>query len=178
MFQDEARFGRISDPRRCWVPPGVRPVVGAQVVRQYTYAFAAVSPHDGTLDSLILPQANGQTMSLFLQEVARRHPEEFVLMVLDGAGWHRTTRLVVPTQLHLIYLPPYSPELNPAEHLWDEIREKWFPNLLFHDLSAVEDVLEDALRTLEKDPVRVARLAGFEWIVNIPFSSVVSFMVL
>ena len=96
MFQDEARFGRISDPRRCWAPPGVRPVVGAQVVRQYTYAFAAVSPHDGTLDSLILPQASGQMMSLFLQEVARRHPEEFVLMVLDGAGWHRATRLVVP----------------------------------------------------------------------------------
>lgn len=124
MFQDEARFGRISDPRRCWAPPGVRPVVSAQVVRQYTYAFAAVSPHDGTLDSLILPQANGQMMSLFLQEVARRHPEEFVLMVLDGAGWHRATHLVVPPQLHLIYLPPYSPELNPAEHLWDEIPRK------------------------------------------------------
>ncbi|MCB1769613.1 MAG: transposase [Candidatus Competibacteraceae bacterium] len=56
-------------------------------------------------------------MSLFLQEVAWRHPEEFVLMVLDGAGGHRTTHRVVPPQLHLIYLPPYSPELNPAEHL-------------------------------------------------------------
>lgn len=111
-------------------------------------------------------------MSLFLQEVARRHPEEFVLMALDGAGWHRATRLVVPPQLHLIYLPPYGPELNPAEHLWDEIREKWFPNLLFHDLSAVEDVLEDALRTLEKDPVRVSGLAGFEWVVNIPLNAI------
>ncbi|MCB1769612.1 MAG: helix-turn-helix domain-containing protein [Candidatus Competibacteraceae bacterium] len=55
MFQDEARFGRSSDPRRCWAPPGVRPVVGAPVVCQYTDAFAAVSPHDGTLDALILP---------------------------------------------------------------------------------------------------------------------------
>lgn len=59
-------------------------VVGAQVVRQDTDAFAAVSPHDGTLDSLILPQANGQTMSLFVREVAQRHPEEFVLMALVG----------------------------------------------------------------------------------------------
>jgi hypothetical protein len=66
MFQDEGRFGRISDPRRCWAPHGVRLVVPSQVVREYTHAFAAVSPHDGVLDSLILPDVNAQMMSLFL----------------------------------------------------------------------------------------------------------------
>jgi len=147
-------------------------VVGAPVIRQYTDAFAAVSPHDGMLDALILPQANRQRMSLFLQEVARRHPEEFVLMVLDGAGGHRATHFVILPQLHLIDLPLYRPELNPAEHLWDEIREKWFPNRLFHDVSTVEDVLEDALRTLEKDPARVFGLAGFEWVVNRPLNAI------
>ena len=55
MFEDEARFGRISDPRRCWAPAGVRPEVNTQVVREYEYAFAAVSPHDGALDTLVLP---------------------------------------------------------------------------------------------------------------------------
>jgi len=86
MFQDEGRFGRINDPRRCWAPPGVRPQVGAQLVREYSYAFAAVSPQDGTLDSLILPEVNTETMSIFLAEVAARHPQDFILMVLDGAG--------------------------------------------------------------------------------------------
>lgn len=167
MFQDEARFGCISDPRRCWAPSGVRPVVGAQVVRQYTYAFAALSPHDGCLDSLILPVVNAQTMSLFLVELASRHPDEFLLVVLDGAGWHIATDLVVPERMRLVRLPPYSPELNPAEHLWEEIREKWFPNLVFRELDGVEDVLEEALRTLEQDPDRVASVGGFDWITSI-----------
>jgi hypothetical protein len=168
MFQDEARFGCISDPRRCWAPPGVRPVVGAHVVRQYTYAFAAVSPHDGILDSLILPVVNAQTMSLFLEEVAARHAEEFVLMILDGAGWHQATALKVPENMRLVSLPPYSPELNPAEHLWEDVREKGFPNLVFRALVGVEDILENSLCTLENDPKRVASLTGFDWIISIP----------
>ena len=62
MFQDEARFGRISDTRRCWAPAGVRPEVSTQVVREYEYAFAAVSPHDGALDTLVLPSVNAEAM--------------------------------------------------------------------------------------------------------------------
>ncbi len=96
MFQDEARFGRISDPRRRWVPADIRPVVGCQLVREYTYAYAAVSPHDGIMDSLILPEVNAALMSLFLDEAAQRHREEFVIMVMDGAAWHRAKDLKIP----------------------------------------------------------------------------------
>jgi len=71
MFQDEARFGRINDPRRCWAPRGFRPEVGMQIVREYTYAFGAVSPHDGALDTLVLPVVTAEAMSIFLAEVAR-----------------------------------------------------------------------------------------------------------
>ena len=70
MFQDEARFGRINDPRRCWAPQGIRPEVGMQIVREYTYAFGAVSPHDGTLDSLVLPVVTAEAMTIFSKEVA------------------------------------------------------------------------------------------------------------
>jgi len=89
------------------------------MVRQYTYAYAALSAHDGVLDSLILPCVNAATMSLFLAEVARRHPEDFIVMVLDGAGWHHAGDLKVPENMKLVFLPPYSPELNPTEHLWE-----------------------------------------------------------
>jgi len=65
MFQDEARFGRINDPRRCWAPKGIRPEVGMQIVREYTYAFGAVSPQDGTWDSLVLPVVTAKAMSIF-----------------------------------------------------------------------------------------------------------------
>jgi transposase len=63
-------------------------------------------------------------------------------------------------------LPPSSPELNPVEHLWEEIREKWFENLVFDSLDAVEDRLEEALRRLESDRPRVASLTAFDWIIR------------
>ena len=69
--------------------------------------------------------------------------------------------------MRLIPLPPYSPQLNPVEHLWEDIREKWFPNLVFDSLQAVEDRLVEALATLENDPQRVAQIAGFDWIISI-----------
>ena len=82
MFEDEARFGRISEPRRCWAPPGVRPEVKTQIVREYEYVYGAVSPHDGVLDTLVLPEVNAEAMGVFLTEVAQRHKEEFLILVL------------------------------------------------------------------------------------------------
>lgn len=167
MFQDEACFGRINAPRRCWAPPGKRPDGMYQVVREYTYVYAAVSPHDGTLDSLVLPVVNAEAMSVFLNEVAMRHRDEFILMVLDGAGWHRANDLRVPENMRIAFLPAYSPQLNPVEHIWEEIREKWFTNKVFCDLDAVENLLVDALSYLENDKSRVLNIAGFNWIISI-----------
>lgn len=167
MFQDEGRFGLLGAPRRCWAPSGVRPVVGARLERKYLYAFSAVSPHDGVLDSLVLPWVNAETMSMFLAEVGRRHADEFVLMVMDQAGWHIAGNLIVPQNMRLLLLPPYSPELNPAEHLWDAIREEVFGNHVFSDLDAVEDALTEGLRNLESDPGRIQSMTGFGWITSI-----------
>ena len=166
MFEDEARFGRISDPRCCWAPPGTRPTVPRHLVREYTYAYAAVSPLDGVLDSLILPDVDTDSMSLFLSVVSERHPDETILMFMDQAGWHKARALIIPANVKLLNLPPYSPELNPAEHLWEEIREKWFPNLVFRTIAAVEDTLMEALAALESDAQRVAGLTGFNWIIS------------
>jgi transposase len=171
MFEDEARFGRIRDPRRCWAPPGVRPEVNTQLIREYEYAFAAVSPQDGLRDTLVLPTVNTEARSVFLAEVSRRHTEELIVMVLDGAGWHRAKRLQVPAKMRLISLPPWSPQLNPVEHVWDEIREKWLGKRVFNSLNAVEEQLITALKTLEEDATRVASLTGFEWIKNISLNA-------
>ena len=137
------------------------------MVREYTYAYAAVSPADGVLDSLVLPVVNADAMSLFLAEVSQRHPDDFILMVMDKAGWHQAKDLKVPKNMRIIFLPPYSPELNPVEHLWEEIREKWFPNRVFESLDAVESVLVDALHSLEQSPEKVASITGFDWINNL-----------
>jgi len=166
MFQDEARFGRISDTRYCWCRRPDRPLVQAMVTQQYTYAYGAVSPQDGCFDSLVLPQVNSDCMQLFIDEVASRHPNDNVVMVLDGAGWHKSRDFKLPDHLRLLFLPPYSPELNPQEHLWDELREKHFHNRVFDSIDALEDQLVIGLRDLENAPDRVKSITGWEWIIN------------
>jgi len=167
MFQDEGRFGRINTPRRCWAPRGMRPSVPSQIVREYTYGYVAVSPHDGTMDSLILPEVTGHAMSIFLQEVSDRHQDEFILMVMDGAGWHKANNLRVPGNMALYFLPPYSPQLNPVEHIWDSIRENGFRNEVFNSMDGVENQLMCCLATLENDPATVASMTGFPWIKKV-----------
>ncbi len=146
-------------------------MVGARLVRQYTYAFSAVSPHDGVMDSLVLPFVNAGTMSLFLALVASRHPDEFIVMVMDQAGWHIAQALEVPSNMRILLLPPYSPELNPAEHIWKALREGWFANTVFRDMRAVVNVLCTGLRALEFDLERTRSLTGFQWIASISLNA-------
>lgn len=166
MFQDEARFGLINTTRRCWAPLGVRPVVGYRIIREYTYAYAAVSPHDGIMDSLVLPCVNMYAMSIFLKEVSNRHKEEFIIMFMDSVSWHKANDLEIPENMLLKFQPPYSPELNPVEHIWDEIREKYFKNEIFKDMDAVEDRMVEGFLDLENNPNKVKSITGFKWIVT------------
>jgi putative transposase len=118
----------------------------------------------------VLPEVNAALMSLFLAEVSRRYRDQFILLVLDGAGWHRASDLVVPANMRLQPLPARSPELNPTEHLWEELREKWLGNRLFESQQAVDRQVEQGLAALEHDATHVASLAGFAWIRRIPLT--------
>ena len=171
MFQDEGRFGLLGTPRRCWAPRGSRPIVGARLERKYIYAFAAVSPHDGVMDSLVLPWVNAETMSMFLSEAAQRHADDFIVMAMDQAGWHIAGDLTVPENMRVVLLPPYSPELNPAEHIWEQLREDCFANTVFADLDAVEGTLSAALRTIESNTSKTQKLTGFDWITSISLNA-------
>jgi transposase len=166
MFQDEARFGRISDPSSCWSPSGVRPNVGAQMIREYVYVFGAVSPIDGHHDSLVLPYANTEAMSIFLGEVGLRHSDNHILMFMDQASWHKAKSLEIPENIELSFLPPYSPDLNPQEQIWDELREKFFCNKTFASLKAVIDNAVKGLQSIERVPGKIKQLTHRNWILN------------
>ena len=115
MFTDEARFGRMNRIRPCWAPIGTRPAVAAQLIREYIYLYGAVAPKDGTCVYLIMPTSNTACFQVFLDVLARKFARQDILLVLDGAPNHRCGDLVVPDNVTLLYLPPYSPELNPRE---------------------------------------------------------------
>ena len=84
---------------------------------------------------------------------------------MDQAGWHRSTALLTPDRMKLSWLPPYSPECNPTEHIWEEIREKWLGNAVFASLDAVEDTLTQALFSMENSAHLIQSLTGFEWVL-------------
>jgi hypothetical protein len=161
MGQDEGRFGRISRPKRCWAPPGIRPQVPSQVVRESVYIFAAVAPGAGLMTSLILPSANTAMMNLFLEHVSQSFENYFIVMQVDQAGWHRSKELVVPTNIRLIEQPAYSPEVNPVEHLWEELREKYLHNRLFSSLDLLVEVLCQGLNELTDDKERLRSMMSF-----------------
>jgi hypothetical protein len=130
-------------------------------VRDYTYVYAAVAPAEGKMTSLVLPIANTAMMQLFLEHVSRTFADYFIVMQVDRAGWHGAKALVVPENIRLIPQPAYSPELNPVEHLWEELREKHLPNLA---LPALDEVIERVcvgLQELETSPERLRSMTFF-----------------
>lgn len=161
MAADEGRFGRIGEVRRAWCPPGVRPQVAKQTVRESVYAYAAVAPELGQMTALVLPHANTQMMNLFLEQVSQEFTDYFIVMQVDQASWHRCDALVVPENIRLLLQPPYSPELNPTEHIWEEIREKHFYNWVFESIDAVMDRLCQGLQDLMKIPERLRSMTYF-----------------
>jgi transposase len=165
MFQDEARFGRITDPRRCWAPKGIRPIVKKQFIRQYTYLFGAFSPLDGQCALIILPETSLKTMSIFLEILSERYANEFILLICDKATFHNLG-LKIPENIMIEHIPSYSPELNPSENMWDEIREKYFGNAVFKSLDGVEDKLVEAAIFYENNPQIIESITGWGWIIN------------
>ena len=148
MTQDEGRFGRVNIPRSSWAPMGTRPLVPRQIVREAFYVYSAVCPSLGKMSSLILPYANTEMMNLFLANVSEEFIENEIIMLVDGAGWHKSKELKIPYNIHFIIQPPYSPEVNPTEHIWDEIREKYLHNKIFSSLKETINRVSNGIREL------------------------------
>ena len=148
MFEDEAGFGRINKPKYCWCFPGLRPVVPCHHIREYRYAYGAVEPLTGENFFLVLPYSNTDCMNVFLLELSKSYPNDLILLACDGAAWHRAKTLIVPENIRLIFLPPATPEMNPIEQIWKEIRKRGFRNEIFKTLDKVIDRLCETICSL------------------------------
>jgi transposase len=164
MFQDEAGFGRINKPKRCWCRRGIRPSVPCHHIREYRYVYGAVSPLDGELFTLVMPYVNTDCMNVFLEELSKTYPDDYILLLLDNAAWHHSSMMVVPANVHLFPLLPYTPELNPIEMIWDEVREKGFRNEIFGSLEAVIDRLCVTVKEFAEYTLRVSSITRRKWL--------------
>lgn len=166
FFQDEMRSGLISNYRRSWSPVGIRTVIDNQQAFFNRYLFSAVAPLSGESFHLIGLEENSSAMvALFFDELTRAYPDRHLVVVFDNAPSHRPKIVREREKLTCIYLPPYSPELNPAERFFGEIR-KATANQIFATLNEQERLIEQAVKTLSADEPRMKRLTGYDWITN------------
>jgi transposase len=112
----------------------------------------------------VMPYANTDCMNVFLEELSKTYPDDYILLLLDNAAWHHSSMMVVPANVHLFPLLPYTPELNPIEMIWDEVREKGFRNEIFGSLEAVIDRLCVTVKELAEDTLRVSSITRRKWL--------------
>jgi hypothetical protein len=165
FFQDEARFGRIDNVCSCWVPPHSRALVGKQIIRQYTYLYGAFCPETGEQFSLVLPYANGECMSIFLNDFSKQFIDYKIIMVMDNASWHSSNISKNIDNIVPLFQPSHSPEVNPAENIWHYIRESGhFKNRTFASMNEVEEALCSAVDELLTDKEKIKSITAFSWI--------------
>ena len=153
FYQDEAGFGRISSPSLCWCKKGTRPSVPCHHIREYRYAYGAVEPNTGESYFIIAPSCNTAWMNEFLRLLSEKYSEYKIIIICDGAAWHKSKGLIIPENIELAYIPPYTPEMNPIEQIWRELRTAGFKNQCFKTLNDVVERLCDTITTLSADTV-------------------------
>ena len=131
---------------------------------EWAYIFGAVCPERGIGAGLVLPRADTEAMNLHLVEIAGTvAPGAHAVLVLDGAGWHRGDDLTVPPNLTLMKLPPYAPELNAAENIWEYLRKNKLANRIYEDYRAIVDACCQAWNDFVADPALVTSVAKRAW---------------
>lgn len=164
-FQDEARVGQQGTLTRIWAERGSRPPAPRDRRYEWAYLFGAVCPKRGVGAGLVLPHANADAMTRHLAEISQQvAPGAHAVVVLDGAGWHkRGAKLHVPDNVSLLPLPPYSPELNPVELIWQFLRQNQLSNRVFDGYEAIVDACCSAWNALMAMPECITSIATRPW---------------
>ena len=163
--EDEHRLGLLPVVRRVWAPRGQRPTAWVERRYEWLYAYGFVRPRTGQSWWCLLPTVSAEAFGLALAEFARDEglgPGRRAVLAVDRAGWHTAEGLAVPEGVHLAFLPPYSPELQPAERLWELVDEP-IANRAVADLAELEAALVARCRVLRADPGLLRARCGFAW---------------
>lgn len=154
----------MNNPKKCWAPEKTRPTVILQRIREFLYVFAANCPQTGETFSLILPVCNTHAMQIFLESFSQKYSDYKNIIIVDRATWHVTQNLPQFDNIRFIFLPVGSPELNPTEHLWQHIREKYLANRIYDSLDQFQNELVIVLQKIANDTKTIKNLTNFHWL--------------
>jgi DDE superfamily endonuclease len=163
-FTDEARVGQQGTLTPVWARRGTRPRAPRDRRYDWAYLFGAVCPERNIGAAVIMPAVNVEAMNEHLAEISRCvSVGAIALLVLDGAGWHSSPRLKVPDNVALLPLPPYAPELNPMENVWEFLRANFLSHRVWDTYEAILNACRDAWNTLMQMPERIASITRRSW---------------
>jgi transposase len=158
------RLGQKNGTPRQWARTGTRPRQPADQRYKSAYLFGAICPAEGTGAALVMPRADTRAMQAHLKEISRTvTPGAHAVLLLDRAGWHTTSRLSIPDNISLIFLPPRSPELNPVENVWQYLRQTHLSNRVFETYTAILNAASDAWSRLIEKPYKIMSLGLRPW---------------
>lgn len=148
-----------------WAPIGSRPPAVRDNRHQSAYLFGAICPDRAMGAAVVMPWVSSEAMSIHLAEISRCvRPGAHAVLVCDGAGWHQIgQRLTVPSNITLLRLPPYAPELNPIENVWQYLRANQLSMIVWDGYDAVVDACCNAWNWLMNDPDRIASITTRQW---------------
>ena len=165
--QDEARFGQQGTLTRVWARRGSRPRRRRQNGRESLYVLTATCAASGAAFGLVMPELNTAVVNQFLQEFSRQlAPGVHAVLLWDNAPYHVSGDLVVPANVSLIGLLPYSPELNPVENLWHYLRAHHWSNRVYADYEALLEAATEAWRQVCLDPEKIRSICAAPYLAE------------
>ena len=158
------RFGTRTILAKKWTSKGHRPDCEMKYGYSYQYLFQAIQPSTGKTFELFLPNMSGDCFKLFMREFAKKHPNQ--TMIMDNAGSHHVSweEEVIKPEVKIEYLAPYSPDYNPQERMFQELK-KPLKGKVFKNTDEIEDILNKELKSFWKNPQKVKKLTAWNWIV-------------
>jgi hypothetical protein len=164
-FQDEARVGQKGSLTYVWAPIGSCPLMVRDNRHDSAYLFGAICPARAVGAAIIMPAANAEAMNEHLNEISTQVVSgAHAVVVCDRAGWHQTGgRLRVPDNITLLPLPPYAPELNPMENVWEYLRGNKLSRLVWNCYDAIITACKEGWEFLIQDPDRIRSIGHRDW---------------
>ncbi len=163
-FQDEARVGQKTKITRRWARRGTRPRAAKDQRTKSAYIFGAICPARGVGAALVLPRCDTQAMQWHLEEISSQVSLGApAILIADQAGWHRTGKLNIPSNITLLALPPRSPELNPVENIWQFMRDNWISNRVFKSYDEIVAICSEAWNKLMDQPETIMSIGLRKW---------------
>jgi len=165
-FMDEARFGLHTELRRVWTLRGLRPVVPRQIKYKWDYLYESLSAVGGDAHFAHVPGVNLKWDESYLRDLAATDANAIHVVVRDQAGFHlRDGDPRLPPRVRIVDLPPYSPELNPCEQMWDVVKDDTC-NKVFDTIGALRERIQVTLRRYWDDAQSVLQLVGRDWFLD------------